>query len=193
MAHALTDGMKLTTLVPVTLGALLIGSPASAGGYVSAGLGSAPSLGGELDTYFDGEGHNSAELGVGNRFGPIGIEGGIGGYGLHGTMPVTGDSIEGSAMSLTGSVTGHLPILLWLDGYARVGVQQTWISSSGPMSDLSGQGYLMGVGVEMQIPLAVTSAALWLELDRETVDLTQSGSTFGGTADTLMLGLRVGL
>ncbi len=186
------QSMKPAILV-ATLGTLLIGSSAHAGGYVTAGVGSGPALGGELDTYFDGEGHRSAKVGLGNRIGPLGVEVGVGGYGLHGTMPATGDEIDGSALSLAASLTGHVPLLLWLEGYGRLGLQRTWISASGPMADLSGSGYVMGVGLEMSVPLVLTDAALWLEVDRETVDLSQSGSTYEGTADTVMLGLRLGL
>ena len=110
--------MKSVSLVLAVLGALLIAAPSSAyaGGFVSAGVGTAPSLGGDLDTYFDGDGHRSAKVAVGNRMGPIGIEVGLGGYGLHGVMPVTGAAVDGTALSLSASLTGHVPLFLWLDG-----------------------------------------------------------------------------
>ena len=70
----------------------------------------------------------------------------------------------------------------------RGGLQRTWIRTV-EMDDLDGQGYVLGVGLDYAFPLA----ALWLELDREFLDLAQGAGQYQGTADTLMAGVRVGI
>lgn len=170
------------------LALLIVAAPASAhaGGYVSAGIGGAPDLGGELHN-LSGEGHNSGRLALGHGLGPIALEVGVTGYGVTGTMP-GGESVDGEALSasISGKVFGGL--VGNLDAFVRAGLQRTWISTDA-MDDLDGQGYVLGLGLDYGFPLA----ALWLELDREYLDLTQSGGQYRGTADTLMAGVRVGL
>lgn len=170
------------------LGLLVLAAPVSAhaGGYVSAGIGGAPELGGELHN-LSGEGHNSGRLALGHGFGALALELGVTGYGVTGTMP-GGGSVDGEALSasLSGKLSGGL--VGNLDAFLRGGLQRTWIRTSS-MDDLDGQGYVLGIGLDYTFPLA----ALWLELDREFLDLTQGAGQYQGTADTLMAGVRVGI
>jgi hypothetical protein len=170
------------------LALLVLAAPASAqaGGYVSAGIGGAPELGGELHN-LSGEGHNSGRLAFGHGLGPVALELGVTGYGVTGTMP-GGGSVDGEALSasISGKLLGGL--VGGLDAFLRAGLQRTWIRTA-EMEDLDGQGYVLGVGLDYAFPLA----ALWLEVDREFLDLSQGAGQFQGTADTLMAGVRVGI
>lgn len=170
----------------LVLGLIATPAAAHAGGYVSAGIGGAPELGGELHN-LSGEGHNSGRLALGHGAGPFAVELGVTGYGVTGTMP-GGGSVDGEALSasLSGKLSGGL--VGSLDAFLRAGLQRTWINTT-EMDDLDGQGYVLGVGLDY----AFAFAALWLELDREYLDLAQGAGQFRGTADTLMAGVRIGI
>jgi hypothetical protein len=159
---------------------------AHAGGYVSAGLGSGPDLGGDLQN-LSGEGHASGRLAFGHGLGPVAVELGVTGYGVTGSMP-GGGSTEGEALSA--SISGKLfgGLVGNLDAFLRAGLQRTWIRTEA-MHDYDGQGYVVGVGLDYGLPLA----ALWVEVDREYLDLAHDAGRYSGTADTLMAGVRVGI
>lgn len=172
---------------------LAIPSLGHAGGYVSAGVGSGPSLGGELDVYLDGDTHRSGRLAVGHRMGPFSIEAGLHGFGVHGVVPGRGGALDGSALSLAASVKGQIPLFLFVDGYARLGLQRTWITSDAEAENLQGTGVLIGLGLEVPVPVVPVDAAIWLEVSREALDLEQGSYVYDGTADVVMLGVRFGV
>lgn len=170
--------MKLAAvLVSVPFALAAAAGPARAGGYVSAGVGSTADLGGDL-TMLGAEGR-SGKLAVGHGFGAIALEVGLAGFGVDGgTMMTASASVK---------VKGHL--VSKLDGFVRGGLERSWVRSDGAMDGLSGDGHLLGLGLELPLPSLVAESALWLELDRQWVELGESD----GTADTLMLGIRLGL
>jgi hypothetical protein len=169
--------MKLAALVAVPLALAAAAGSASAGGYVSAGVGSAPDLGGDL-TMLTADGR-SGRVALGHGFGPLALEAGLGGFGVDG----------GTMMTASLSAKVKTDLAASLDIYARGGLERTWVRADGPMADLSGDGKVLGAGLELPLPGLVTDSALWLELDRQWMQLGQAH----GTADTVMLGLRVGL
>lgn len=170
--------MKLAAvLVSVPFALAAAAGPARAGGYVSAGVGGTADLGGDL-TMLGAEGR-SGKLAVGHGFGAIALEVGLAGFGVDGgTMMTASASVK---------VKGHL--VSKLDGFVRGGLERSWVRSDGAMDGLSGDGHLLGLGLELPLPSLVAESALWLELDRQWVELGEAD----GTADTLMLGIRLGL
>jgi len=175
----------------LVLGFALVPAAAHAGGYVTAGVGSAPDLGGELDTYLSGEGHPSARFGVGHGIGPLALELGVSGYGVHGTVP-TGEAVDGDALSASLSATLRGSLIGPLAAFLRGGVQRTWIRTDA-MDDLSGDGYVVGIGLDYGLALPIAGASVWIEVDREVLALEQGMGHYGGTADLVMAGVRVGL
>ena len=171
---------------------ILIAAPtlAHAGGYVSAGIGGGAELGGELHN-LSGEGHNAGRLALGRWFGPIALEGAVSGFGVTGTMP-GGAAVDGEALSTSLSGKAHAGLIAGLGAFVRVGVMRTWIRTDS-MEDLEGDGYVIGAGLDYRISLPVWEAALWLELDREFLDLSQGPARYQGTADTLLAGVRIGI
>lgn len=166
--------MFRTSLVLASL--VILPAAANAGGYVSAGIGSAPSLGGDVAASFDGTGHSSGRVALGRGFGPISIEAGLAGFGV----TAMGSSNEARAYSGQVSAAAHAPLFLGLDLVARGGLERTWVSDD-QMSEISGDGYLLGAGLD----LTVAGTGVWVELDRQYLP--------HGTADTAMLGVRVGI
>lgn len=183
--------MKLA--VAAALALLALPTAASAGGYVSAGVGTGPAFGGELEGAYTGDGHTSARLMVGKRFGIVGLEAGLTGFGFTGTAQDTSDTTAGARMyQAQAAVTVTMPLMVKLDGYLRAGIEKSWASGEvNPGIDISGGGYVIGAGAAYN--LGVRDAALWLELNHElvTYDHTNNPSR-EGTVSTLMVGVRVG-
>jgi hypothetical protein len=162
-----------------------LGSVAHAGGYVSAGIGTAPDLGGDVGTMLSADGH-AGRLVLGHKLGPAAIEAGLGGFGVTGYGP-SGAPVNGTALSadialkLQATLTGHLGF------FARGSLDRTWVSSDS-MDSMSGSGHTLGLGLDYGVDF-LASGGVWLEADRQYLDLADRP----GTADTVMLGLRFGL
>jgi hypothetical protein len=155
---------------------LAIPATASAGGYVAAGIGTSPDVNGNASAMLDTDGHNSGRLALGQKFGPVAIEGGLSGFG-------TGDATAVTAsvgLKLQTSISSMLGL------YARGSLDRTWIRSE--TMDVGGDGHTLGVGLDYGVK-ALADGGVWLEVDRQYLDL--DGVT--GTADTITIGLRIGL
>jgi hypothetical protein len=170
--------MKFASLVVVPILLTAAAGAARAGGYVSAGLGGSPDLGGDL-TMLSAEDASSGRIAVGQSFGPLALEAGLGGFGVDG----------GTMVSASVSLKAKTNLVSRLDGYLRGGLERSWLRSDGAMGDLSGDGTMLGAGLEVGLPLVLADAAIWLEVDRQWMDLGPAD----GTADTLLLGMRIGL
>jgi len=182
--------MKIVSLSLIAVALAAAPGESRAGGYVSAGIGTAPAIGGEL-SFLEASGSRSGRVALGHGFGPVSLEASLGGYGVQGAMP-QGDFVDGTAMSAGASVRGHVPLLATFSAFARLGLERTWVT--GEMNDLSGNGYIMGAGLELGLPMILADTALWLEGDREVMTLTRSvAASYGGHADSVLLGLRVGI
>lgn len=155
---------------------LAIPTAAHAGSYASGAVGTSPDLGGDVSVMLDAEGHNTGRLALGQKLGPASIEGGLAGFRVTGGTVVTASL----ALKLQASLSGALGM------YARGSLDRTWVS--GETMDLSGDGHTLGVGLDYGVS-ALADGGVWLELDRQYLDLEGSK----GTADTVMLGIRIGL
>lgn len=183
--------MKLAAVVALSL--LALPAAAHAGGYVSAGIGTAPQFGGDLDDGYSGKGHNSARVMVGKQFGIVGLEAGVAGFGFSGVSQDTGDTATGARMyNAQLAITVTLPLMTKLDGYLRGGIEKAWASGEANAGiDISGSGYLIGAGVAYS--LGVHDAALWAELGHEMVSYDHTNNpTREGTVDALMVGVKFG-
>ncbi len=181
--------MKLA--VAAALALLALPTAAHAGGYVSVGVGTGPRFTNGLQNSYSGDGHNSARVLVGKRFGLISIEGGIGGYGLHGVNVYTSDISGDRAYSASASVVGQVPVMAKLEVFARLGIEKTWVTGEADDRGISGGGYLVGAGVAYD--LGFRNMALWAEIDHEMMRLKrESIADQTGSVDTLMVGIRVG-
>jgi hypothetical protein len=103
----------------------------------------------------------------------------VGGFGL----------ADGRAVSAALALRLRAPITPLFGLYARGGLERTWVRSE--RMDLAGDGYLLGVGLDLAPP--VLPVALWVELGHASTTLSGDGAAYGGTIQTAMIGVRVDL
>lgn len=182
-------------LLPATLAAaalLAAPSAAHAGGYVSLGVGTAPTFHDDLSASFSGEGHASGRAMLGQKLGRFAIEAGLSGYGVDGVSAQTADVVDGRAISATVSGKFHVPLGDRLTGYLRGGLGHTWLRADGT-TDLEGRSYHGGLGMEYGFEALLASGSIWVEIRRDVEDLARDGMTVQGTADTVSVGVSIGL
>lgn len=194
-------GMKPLLVVAALLAGIAASAPAGAGGYVAVGLGSDAVLTGDLDEQFDAESTGSGRLALGVRTGPLALEASAFGAPFA-VLPVArGEPPRGdfAPVSLGVDVKYHvsLPLIPWVEGYGRAGLNRTWLLGSGQGiagGHYAGRGYALGGGA--QIPfrsLAIVQAAIWVDYTRHTMRLrSASGPEVGGNAHMVMLGISLG-
>jgi hypothetical protein len=143
---------------------------ASAGSYLSLGLGGDPAIQGDLRGAAGGEGEGgNGRLALGQRFGRLALEGSLSRYGISDT--------EATAAGV------HLRLTVPIDGgfgaYLRGGLEYVWLGDAGPSGDTSGDGVVGGVGLEYRLEAPVLGeASIWGEVseDRWTTDVGEGGA-----------------
>jgi hypothetical protein len=171
---------------------LLAAAPAAhAGGYVSVGVGQAPSLGGDLDKMVSTTGH-SGRVGVGMGFGPLSIEAALGEYGV--AAPGAVDR-NGTALDVSVSAMLRAKLSGGLGVYGKGGLERAsvLVPDGEGTTRAWGSGYVLGVGLDYQLDLAIAKTSIWLEGTRESLDVSTMSASYQGNAETLMLGLRFGI
>lgn len=160
-------------------------APAAAGTYLGLGVGTAPSLGESMQTLEPAS--RSARLTLGQRLGPLSLEGGAGGYDLASTTAA-------EARSVSVSAGGKLSFTLQgqLEAFVRGGVERTWLSGEG-MSTLSGDGVYFGGGAELRLALPLGSTSLWVDYSRHQATLRNERTELEAQTGIWTLGLSVGL
>jgi len=85
-----------------------------------------------------------------------------------------------TAYSAQASAAGKVPLFLGVNLVARAGLERTWVGED-KMAQVGGDGYLLGAGLD----LTIANTGVWAEIDRQYLP--------HGTADTAMLGVRIGI
>lgn len=183
----------------LAVAAVLVGataSVASAGTYVSLGLGST----GVSDEAQQGfvENGRSARLAVGYQFnipalGPklgVSVEGGGSRFGAaHGAADYNGTDLF--AAGKVSYVMGDQ-----FEVFGRLGMQHMSLSTDSNQPQLSGNGYLLGAGFEYVIPQkALKRASIWVDLTRASSSMTPdtgNGKARSIAFDAATLGISVG-
>lgn len=163
---------------------------ANAGGYLGAGIGNAPTIDTQLAHEPQGR---SARLLVGYRLplkiGSASIEGAYGGYGLRGSG---GGTLDGRELSASGKY--NYPLGSNFEVFGRIGFQRTDLTSQkDAMYDLSGNGILIGAGLEYRVDLGAVSGSLWLDYTHRGATLEGERNSTEYSARMWTLGLTVGL
>ena len=182
---------RMKPVVALVAAALLsVPAAAHAGGYVALGVGSAADTGGDLRG-FSSDGHMSGRLMLGQRISIVSFEAGLAGYGLE---PRSGGR-DYNAQSLGAALKLNLPLVAGLEGYGRAGVERTWLGTSGDQMAYSGNGYVVGGGLEYGFELPLTRLSVWFDWTRHGADLVPDGrgQTLDAQADLWTLGLSVAL
>lgn len=180
------------------LAALLAATPsaASAGAYVGLGIGT-NEVSGSDRLVDDGR---SLRLLVGYqfrplRFGSFAVEGSIGGYGLGLLDRTSVVEIDATQFSLAGRF--NLPLPNNFQAFGRLGVHHTSASAANSIYDTSGNGPLVGLGIEYRFDVGVgTGASVGIDYQLNKVELSgarfQNGTAFDVLERQWTLGATLG-
>lgn len=160
-------------------------TPAAAGTYLGLGIGTAPSVGESMSTLEPAS--RSARLTLGQRLGPLSLEGGAGGYEL-----TSASAAEARSVSLSGGGKLSFELQGQLEAFVRGGVERTWLSGDG-MSTLSGDGVYFGGGAELRLALPLGSTSVWVDYSRHQATLRNERTELEAQTGVWTLGLSVGL
>jgi|GEM_PF-2452873 len=164
-------------------------SAASAGVYGGLAIGT-NGFGDDQNTFStDGR---AGRLFGGYRFpsfavGAISLEGGLEGYSLF-NLHSTNHDYTGTEWFAAGKFS--LPLGEGFEAFGRLGIQKTSVSGD---IDLSGSGYLVGVGAEYRFNLSTVSASVFVDLTRNAQTLAGGNRPDDSSVDRWMLGFSVGM
>lgn len=164
---------------------LAAAAPAAAGPYLGLGVGTAPALGDQMPFQ---PSSRSGRLELGQRLGPLAIEGAVAGFEL-----VSARAAEYRSVSLSGGGKLFFNLQGQLDAFVRGGVERTWLTSAGDMTDYSGDGVYYGGGAELRLALPVGATSLWIDYSRHQATLTSGKAEVDGSSGMWTVGLSVGL
>ncbi|HVV84893.1 MAG TPA: hypothetical protein VHE35_17635 [Kofleriaceae bacterium] len=177
--------MRATSLRVLTFAGLAtIAAPAvaSAGSYLSLGLGGEPALQGDLKVAATGDQGGNGRFALGERFGRLAIEASLSRFGLADSEA----TVAGIHLRLAFPLGSHLA------AYGRLGAERLWLGDS-QMTTVSGtgSGYVGGGGLEYRVTAPLLGqASLWAELSQDEFT-TEDGAEGGVRLWTL--GASVGL
>jgi hypothetical protein len=181
--------------IPHVLAAVALLAPgvAQAGGYVSAGVGGAAALRGELSTAFDSSEHESARLAVGQRIGSLGLEAAYWSAGLTGVSGFAAGE-DWTTRTLGIDLKYFVSVIGPLAAYPKLGLNKVWLD--GPelgVSDHDGGGWALGGGLEYRfIDLPLANAAVWGDYTHHRASLSDGAGEVSGSMGLASLGLSVG-
>ncbi|HRC58670.1 MAG TPA: hypothetical protein PKU97_22260 [Kofleriaceae bacterium] len=165
---------------------LVVAAPAAAGPYLGLGVGTAPALGEQMQTFAPAS--RSGRLELGQRLGPLAIEGAVGGFEL-----VTARAQEVRSVSLSGGGKLFFNLQGQLDAFLRGGVERTWITAAADASGYSGDGVYLGGGAELRLALPVGATSLWIDYSRHQSTLRSGTAELEASLGMWTVGLSVGL
>jgi hypothetical protein len=168
---------------------ITIPTVAHAGGYLGLGIGTEPAMSDRAEAYAAPSGRSLRVL-SGMRFGMFSIEGNVTGFGVV-SPRVRGDHNE---YTLTGAGKLSLPFGSGFEGFARLGVERTWLSLDNDAVDMAGNGWVIGGGFEYRFDTGIGGAAVFVDYNVHTMTLeNQAKSKMDATYRLWTLGFSVGI
>jgi len=159
---------------------------ASAGGYLGLGVGTGPALDGDVELYSVGR---SGKLLAGSRFGQFSIEGALGQFDARLS---NNDPLDFYQASIAGKV--NIKLGDGFEAFGKLGLQRTWLNHSSPTIDRSGNGYLVGAGIEYRLDLAVASGSIFLDYQYNDATLVDHMSRESEVSARMWtIGLMIGI
>jgi hypothetical protein len=156
---------------------------ASAETYLSIGVGRQATVDGSIEMA-NGDGHLiGGRLMLGDRFGSLAVEGGVFGTQLHDTD--TDNRLLSAGIELK-YLIGLFP---QVEGYAKAGANYSWLQASGAGTLDSGEGYLLGGGLQISLSPASGRTALWLDYTHHGVNLDLGSGAISSVTAGLSFGL----
>lgn len=178
-------GMRTAFLAAT--GCLAISTTAFAGGYVGLALGTQPAINTSFEQTMAQPSGRSLRGLVGTRFGKVAVEGALNGFGV-----LSRRGAAHTAYQLSGALKLSLPLGNNFEGFARAGLERTWLNLDGV--DLTGNGFLVGGGFEYRLDAILTSASVFVDYNvhRATLE-APGGAQVDETTRIWGLGLSVGI
>lgn len=168
---------------------LTVAGTASADTYLGLGLGTTPTVSDEFSSATTATPVGRSARGLaGMRFGNVSIEAAVNGYGV--ALPTFG-----SRTVYQGSVQAKLsvPIGNNFEGFGRGGVERTWLDLGDTRYDYTGDGYVLGAGLELRLNAILANASLFLDYTYHRTTLASETQQFEASAGMWGLGLTVGI
>jgi hypothetical protein len=182
--------MKLiASLVLAFLGLVAVSPAADASTYALFGIGPKAGVGGDLDDSVDGD-TRSLRFGLGQRIGPIGLEGSIFGTDLVGTGRGFAVGREFATLSLGIDLKGFFTVIGPIELFGKAGLNQTWIMGN----DYDGTGWELGGGAQFVLDLPLGYAAVWVDFTHQDLGLSQDARPdIDGSLQMVLVGASLGL
>jgi opacity protein-like surface antigen len=172
----------------VVCGVMAVSTTASAGGYGGLAVGTQPGVSGEFGDNTATPASKSLRGLGGYRFGNISAEGALNGFTV-----LTATLGERSMYQLSAAAKLNLPLDSGFEAFGRAGIEHTWLDL-GPEAEMSGNGFLIGAGVEYRFNLGITTAAVFVDYTIHYAGLRDHRDTeFSATTRMFGLGFTVGL
>lgn len=184
------DRMRSIASLTFALLALAAAAPAAhASSYALLGIGPKAGVGGDLGDVADGD-TRTLRFGLGQRIGPVALEGSIFGADLVGNGGRGfSDGREFASLSLGLDLKGFFTVVGPIELFGKAGLNQTWISGN----DLEGTGWDLGAGVQFVLDLPVGYAAVWADFTHQRMGLSDDAVDVDGSFNMVMVGGSLGL
>ena len=171
----------MKSLVASIFALAALSTAANAGTYVGLGIGTGAHTDGDLGQ-FDSSGSHSGRAVIGDSFGIVSVEGGLGYFGLmH-----AGNTYD--AVSLGVAAKLSVPVTPVFTPYVRVGLEHTNVSGeNGASFSGSGDGWTGGLGLEYKL----ATFSLWADYSKHDMKLLDG--QVDGAASMLTVGVSFGI
>jgi hypothetical protein len=176
-------------------GLLAISSTASAGGYLGLALGTQPGVNDEMaKDVGDPAGRSLRALG-GIRFANnFAIEGALNGFGV--VAPSRGDQ---TAYQVSAAARLNIPLGNNFEGFARLGLERTWVNVGDERYNWAGNGFLVGGGFAYRLEGVfansgvLANSAVFVDYNVDHATLENTRDKRDETARIWALGFTIGL
>ncbi len=164
---------------------------ASAGTYLGFGVGPAAAVSDDNNALAP-SGRTWHAL-VGYRFGHLSIEGGLSEYGVvePAASKTANAAFDVDQVSL--SARYSIPLSAGFEAFGRGGIQHTGIGNDSAVHDVSGNGLLLGAGIEYRLNFILADASIFLDYTYSKADLSGDRDNYGFSSRIWTLGLTVGI
>lgn len=179
---------RMKTALLVAAGCFAISRAASAGSYLGLALGTEPGVDSDFEQAVGQPSGRSLRGLVGVRFGNVSLEGALNGFDV-----ATHRLGDHTAYQLSGALKLSLPLGNNFEGFARVGLERTWLNLGGNGFDLMGDGFLVGGGFEYRLDAVLTNASIFVDYNVHRATLSSDRFHGDETLRIWGLGFSVGI
>ncbi|HTE55693.1 MAG TPA: outer membrane beta-barrel protein [Kofleriaceae bacterium] len=180
---------RIASLALALLGLAAAAPAAHASSYALLGFGPKAGTGGDLGDSANGD-TRTLRAGLGQRIGPVGLEGSLFGADLIGTGGRTfNDGREFWTLSAGLDLKGFFTIVGPIELFGKAGINHTWVQGN----ELSGTGWDVGAGVQFVLDLPLGYAAVWADFTYQDLGLSDDNIDVDGSLNMVMVGASIGL